>query len=138
MDLRRNLVGILFCLVWGLSGGDVGWPLLNMDLLDEDIRKEVDRALQVVNQDGFQGWRPELIKQVRRRRFMGVSDFAYLGYLEHEVSLGLCRDYSSTRGSKGRQCYKWVMVGQYVVQILHAGYTLSINDIGFWKRRHGQ
>ncbi|KAM3916839.1 uncharacterized protein RB166_016000 [Leptodactylus fuscus] len=74
MDSGRNLVGILFCLVCGLSCGDVGWPLLNMDLMDEDIRKEVDQALQVVNQPNFQGWRMELIKQAVPRMHIGLVE----------------------------------------------------------------
>ncbi|KAG8546951.1 hypothetical protein GDO81_029442 [Engystomops pustulosus] len=74
MESWRNLVGILFCLAWGLSCGDVGWPLLNLDLLDVDIKKEVDQALQVVNQPGFQGWGLELIKQAAPRMHIGLVE----------------------------------------------------------------
>ncbi|KAM4023803.1 uncharacterized protein ACNLHF_024740 [Anomaloglossus baeobatrachus] len=74
MDMQRNLVGILFCLVCGLSFGEVRWPWLNMDLLYEDIKKEVDLALQVVNQPNFQGWRLKFIKQAAPRMHIGLVE----------------------------------------------------------------
>ncbi|KAM5127121.1 uncharacterized protein ACMZJ9_020877 [Mantella aurantiaca] len=74
MKLRRNLVGIFFCLLCGLSSGDVGWQLPNKNFSEADIRKELNQALQIVDQPTFQGWRPELIKQAVPRMYIGLVE----------------------------------------------------------------
>ncbi|XP_072272873.1 uncharacterized protein [Pyxicephalus adspersus] len=74
MKLRRNLFGILFCLLCGLSSGDVGWQLPNKNFSEADIKKELNQALQIVDQPTFQGWRPEIIKQAVPRMYIGLVE----------------------------------------------------------------
>ncbi|XP_018414093.1 PREDICTED: uncharacterized protein LOC108788744 [Nanorana parkeri] len=74
MKLHRNLVGIFFCLLCGMSCGDVGWQLPNKNFSEADIRKELNQALQIVDQPTFQGWRPELIKQAVPRMYIGLVE----------------------------------------------------------------
>ncbi|CAI9624113.1 unnamed protein product [Staurois parvus] len=74
MKLRRNLVSIFFCLLCGLSSGDVGWQLPNKNFSEADVRKELNQALQIVDQPTFQGWRPELIKQAVPRMYIGLVE----------------------------------------------------------------
>ncbi|XP_063286774.1 uncharacterized protein LOC134571970 [Pelobates fuscus] len=75
----RNVIGILLWLsIWYLcvlKEGRGSFLLPNKDILDdEDIQKQVDQALQLVNKDSFQGWPLEQIKQAVPRLHIGLIE----------------------------------------------------------------
>ncbi|KAM8960357.1 uncharacterized protein RCH25_036047 [Pelodytes ibericus] len=79
MRPRGLLDGIFLCVsIWLLfdsAGGNGSWLLPDKDLgNEEDIRKEVDQALQQMNKPSFQGWPLDQLKQVVPRLHIGLIE----------------------------------------------------------------
>eukprot|EP00079_Xenopus_tropicalis_P017780 XP_004918167.1 PREDICTED: uncharacterized protein LOC101733131 [Xenopus tropicalis] len=74
----KNLVGILFgvslCLPRALSSGRFIRTPLNKDLTDQDIRKEVEKALEQMDKPTFPGWHPDGVKQAVPRLHLGLVE----------------------------------------------------------------
>ncbi|XP_018092554.1 uncharacterized protein LOC108702065 [Xenopus laevis] len=87
----KNLVGILFgvslCLLRALSSGRFIRAPLNKDLMDGDIRKEVEKALEQMDKPTFQGWHPDEVKQAVPRLHVGLVEmWLHLRNLKREQS----------------------------------------------------